>query len=232
MVGDPLAALNDALAGTRAAGSARVELASESSWDLPAFVQRRRGGLLRPVIDAGKAAARRPLEQTCEGVVDLDGRRYMLDYGSFARLYADGHEWSGRSGRAIATLSGADRSLLASPLWLLDVLTGATAALEEGTETVRGTPCRRLATMVDLGVASGRTPGGIVVPRMRFEDLLAFPVNAWIDDAHVRRVRVGLEHQTDTVTLCDFSVSLDLDWTRLPESAADDTAGRAHDTRS
>lgn len=222
MIDDPLAALKDALVRTHQAGSARVELETEHSWELPAFPHRRRGGLLRPVIDVGKAAGSRSFEKlqrrslTGEGVVDLGGRRYMLDHGHWARLYADGHEWSGRSGRAIATLP-AGASALVSPLWLLDVLAGATQATDEGVEAVRGTPCRKLATIVDLGLASGRTPDGIVVPRRRFEDLLAFPVSAWIDDTHVRRVRVCLDHETDTISLWDFSVSLDLDWTRLPE---------------
>jgi hypothetical protein len=103
---------------------------------------------------------------------------------------------------------------------LVDILAGLTAATDEGTDDVRGTPSRRFTATVDLSRASRITPGGVAVPmlmRGRFEDLLALPVEVCVDDEHVRRVRFRPEHRTETLELWDFGVSLDgLDWTRLP----------------
>ncbi len=41
---------------------------------------------------------------SAEGVVDLVGRRLMMDFGSYAVVLTEGRRWSGRSGRAISTL--------------------------------------------------------------------------------------------------------------------------------
>ncbi|MEA2512675.1 MAG: hypothetical protein QOJ59_2162, partial [Thermomicrobiales bacterium] len=81
---------------------------------MPTMPQRRRGGLLRPLTRLGKAAGKRLWtramgdfdfrRQEAEGVIDLAQRRYMLDYGHYARLFADGREWDGRSGRLLSTL--------------------------------------------------------------------------------------------------------------------------------
>lgn len=97
---------------TRAAASARIELSTDHTWEMPPVPKRRRGGLMRPVTSAAKAAGKRLLRaaerrfdfrhQTAEGVIHLEERRYMLDYGSYARLYAAGKEWHGRSGRRLS----------------------------------------------------------------------------------------------------------------------------------
>jgi hypothetical protein len=142
---------------------------------------------VRPVISVAKATGKRMLNaatrafdfrhRSAEGVIDLPRRRYMLDYGSYARLYADGKEWDGRSGRLLSTLPP-DGHELPTPLWLLDILGGLTAATHEGAEDVRGTECGRFTATVDVSRASRVTPGGVAVPALRrFEDLLALPVN-------------------------------------------------------
>jgi len=220
-------ALADAHARTLAAGAARIELVAEQIFDWPQMPRRRRGGLLRPVGRLAKAAGKLLLKAatrthdfrhvSSEGVVDFAGRRYMLDHGSYAQLYAGGRHWDGRSGRPLATLPP-EEDKLPTPLWLLDILAGLTAATDEGTEDVRGTSCRRFAATVDLSRASKATPGGVAVPKLaRFEELLALPVTVWIDDAHVRRVRYDYGFLKETVELWDFDVRPeDLDWTRLP----------------
>lgn len=212
---------------TRAAGSARIELLTDFTFEMPPTPGRWRGMLLRPMISVARAAGRRLLKavapgfdfrhQTAEGVIDLLGRRYMLDYGSYARLYADGREWEGRSGRLLATLPP-NAQELPSPLWLLDILADLTGATEEGTEDVRGTVCRRFRANVDLSRAAKVTPGGVAVWTVgRFDGMLTLPVELCLDDEHVRRVRVLPEHGTETLELWDFGVSLGgLDWSRLP----------------
>ena len=227
----PLAAVQAARAHTLAAASARIELAINRNWEMPSMPDQRRGGLLRPLLSASKWTARKLLKaaapnldfrhQTAEGVIDMSRRRYMLDYGYFAVLYADGQEWGGRSGRAIATLPS-DVEAVPTPLWLLDLLAGLTDTSDLDTEDVRGVPCRHLVGKADLSVASQATSAGVAVPaRGRFEDLLALPIDVWVDSTHIRRVRFdshqSVEHRTETLELCDFGVRLDdFDWTRLP----------------
>jgi len=226
---------------TLAAGSARILLCVAQSWPMPPMPQRRRGGLLRPVLKLGMFAGKRVWtlvtrdfdfgHREAEGVLDISGRRYMLDYGSYARLYADHREWDGRSGRSLSTLPpSCDQT--PTPLWLLDLLAGITDVSDQGSDSVRGTSCRHLVAKTDLSRASPATPDGIVPPRVsRFEDLLALPVDAWVDDQHIRRLRLKTESppevRTETLDLWDHGTRLDgLDWTRLPtfrspEEAAD-----------
>ncbi|MEA2581937.1 MAG: hypothetical protein QOF33_22, partial [Thermomicrobiales bacterium] len=142
-------ALDSARRRTLAAASARIVVSRELTFEMPAMPQRRRGGLLRPLMRVGKAAGkrlwRRALRdfdfrrQEGEGVIDLAQRRYMLDYGHYARLFADGREWDGRSGRLLSTLPP-DTDALPTPLWLLDLLVGITETRDADTEEVRGTP--------------------------------------------------------------------------------------------
>src|SRR3954452_22144868 len=238
--------ISEAADRTRAAASARIELFIDHTWQMPPMPpmpRRRRGGLMRPLTWAAKAAGKRLLKaasrnfdfrhQSAEGVIDVRGRRYMLDYGSYARSYADGKEWDGRSGRPLSTLPPDDQEL-PTPLWLLDILAGLTSVADERAEDVRGTPCRCFTATVDIGRASKLTPGGVAVPALgRFEDLLALPIEVCIDDRHVRRVRYRAEHRTETLELRDFGVALaGLDWTRLPTFRSPEEAAaiaRAHE---
>jgi hypothetical protein len=106
-------------------------------------------------------------------------------------------------------------------LWLLRLLPGTTNVALEGTDTLHGTLCQRLAAHVDLARASAASGEGLRPPPVeRFEDLGALPVTVWIDGQHVRRIR--LEHSlaptyVTTLDLWEFGVpSGDLDWSRLP----------------
>jgi hypothetical protein len=169
---------------------------------------------MRPLLTVGKAMGKPLLKralrdfdsrrQEAEGVIDFVQRRYMLDYGHYARLFADGYEWNGRSGRLLSTLPP-DPDAIPTPLWLLDLLVGITETRDAGTEEVRGTPCRRITAKTDVSRASRDTPGGVAVPKLgRFEDLLALPIEVWVDQSQVRRVRFEREAQVDAVELWDF----------------------------
>jgi hypothetical protein len=114
-----------------------------------------------------------------------------------------------------------DLGQTAEVLWLLRLLPGVTDAAVEGTDTLHGTACRRLAAHVDMHRASAATEGGLRPPPVeRFEHLRALPLTAWIDGQHVRRIR--FEHGAPakhlmTVELWDVGVPVaNLDWSRLP----------------
>lgn len=222
-----LEALAAAHERTEDAGSARFELTYH--WDMPAIPPSPRGRLVGLVLGVAKAGAkglvrlagpRFPFHgMSGEGYLDLTGRRYMVDFGSYAMLHADGEHWSGRSGRRLATLPADADHPTPTPLWLLDLLRGVVGASELEPDELGGAPVRHVTASVDLSRASAATPGGLAVPAetKRFEDLLALPVDVWFDSAHLRRVRFSTPHRTETLGLSDVGVSLDgLDWTRLP----------------
>jgi hypothetical protein len=234
----PLHHLAEAYDHAVAAGAWRVELRIDNhgSSDMPP--SRRRGGLLRPVGKAaaavGRAAwarlkARLPLDLRGEGVLDLAGRRWMVDYGSYAELDKDGRTWSGRSGRRISTLEP-DPSSSASPLWLLDLLAGVTE-VDDPEES--GDPHgRRLVAHADLREVARRLD---IDPRIPGEWTLGEPptlssigqleTEVWLDDEGlVRRVRFARRYRTLTLDLIGPAVADELDWTRLPTFRSPDEA--------
>ena len=148
--------------------------------------------------------------------MDLQRRCYMLDHGGFARMGADGKEWAGQPGRAISTRS-AEEPNSPTPLWLIDVIAGMTEATMASTDVVRGTPCTHHHVTVALSQASRVIRDAVAVPGVdRFEDVLASPIEVWIDDHHLRRVRFSQAMRIDTLELWDVGSPLEgFDWTRL-----------------
>lgn len=224
-----LSALEQAVA----AGSARISWSTDASWTFPAGPVRERGRVSTAALGVGKAAGkaiggglvkllsrgRDPWHLTGEGVLDLADRRFMVEYDTHAVLQVGAEEWSGRSGRPLDTLS-ASPSRIPSPLWLVDLMAGIKSAEDRGTEEVDGQAWRHLLATASLAEASARRPRGMASPaRERYEELLALPVEVWLQDGHLRRLRFVGEPRTDTVTFTDFGVPVDgLDWTRLPGS--------------
>jgi hypothetical protein len=157
-----------------------------------------------------------------EGFAEPARGRYMIDFGSVAKLYAGGKTFRGRSGRsveAVHPLRGGHR--VGEVLWLLQLLPGTVDASPDGTEMIRGTACRRLAVHVDLERASAASGEGLRPPPVeRFEELRALSATVWIDGQHVRRVRFEggpPVRQRATLDLWEFGVPVgQLDWSRLP----------------
>jgi hypothetical protein len=58
-----------------------------------------------------------------EGFLDFESRRCAIDFGAYAELVDGSSQWSGRSGRAIATLPE-EAAQSGNPLWLFDLLRG------------------------------------------------------------------------------------------------------------
>ena len=146
----------------------------------------------------------------------------MIDFGSFARLHAEGMSFGGRSGRSLQKLDPWPLGEgVGDGLWLLRLLPGTTDASPEGTDTLHGTACRRLAAHVDMERAAAASAEDLPAPQVgSFKELRALPVTVWIDGQHVRRIR--FEHGTlpkhlNTLDLWQFGVPVDdLDWSRLP----------------
>lgn len=155
------------------------------------------------------------------GFVDFQARRCAFDWGAYAELTHGSTQWSGRSGRAIATLPEEPARAL-RPLWLFDLARGVTEAAEVDTEQLRGQRCRRLRATVDLARVSEAVPDRTPVPGgASFEELRALPLDLWIDEeGYVRRIafhhRRKVDSQTYTLELFEFGTEDVLDWSRLP----------------
>lgn len=141
----------------------------------------------------------------------------MIDYGTYAVLQVGTQEWSGRSGRALDTLP-ASPSSVASPLWLIDLLAGIITADDRGSTQVEGQQLRHIVATANLAEASSSQPDGMPSPaRNRYEELLQLPVELWLGDDRLRRIRFVSEHRTETLMLDAFGVDIqELDWSRLP----------------
>ena len=154
--------------------------------------------------------------RTAAGVIDLQRRRYMIDFGAYAVLQTDGQEWSGRSGRSLSTLPAGD-STESAPFWLLELLVVLRSATDADRQVVRGVRCRHYRASVEAGHA------WTVLPDRWLDDRFDLPIEVWIDDRYIRRVRICAEQRTHTLELWDFGVAVDdLDWTRLPTFRSSD----------
>ena len=225
---------------TLAAPSAHIELHQELSfpgaeWPRPggrhSLVLALAGRVAKVVAQAAWTYAARRVEANRglefghfvgEGIAEPARARYMIDYGSYAELHAEGRTFGGRSGRPLQELHplpAGDRE--GEVLWLLRLLPGATDAALEGTDTLHGAPCRRFAATVDLARASAASGEGLAPPQVgRFDELRALPVTVWINGQHVRRIlfqQAGPPLRRLTLDLWEFGVAADdLDWSRLP----------------
>lgn len=234
MVTDNISTIFTALEQTLAAGAARITWSTE--WSIASRPARERGPVSTAALGVAKAAGKAvggpllglafrgydPLHPHGEGVLDLVGRRWMVDYHSHAVLHVGTQEWSGRSGRPLDTLDVATPRI-PSPLWLFDLVAGVNGAEDHGTEEVDGPRWRHLLATADLAEASARRPEGMASPaRNRYEDLLAPPIEVWLDDGHLRRLRFVGELGTDTLTLTEFGIPAEgLDWSRLPSNSSE-----------
>jgi len=145
-----------------------------------------------------------------EGVIDFQRRRYMIDFGFYAVLLSGGREWSGRSGRRLATLP-ARKPREAVPFVLTDLLAGVSSATVCGCEEIRGVRCRRVEAEAPADRASAVLSVSEAISRVRM------PVTVWIADGFVRRAQVWAQDRQYAMELWDFGVDVtQWDWTRLP----------------
>jgi hypothetical protein len=203
-----------ALARTREAGAARIELRAGER-PIPATIEQPIRVLRHPmrsfarwVVRSGSAA------RSADGVIDLRARRYML-FGPYAQVFVNGAHRGGAPGRSLASLT-VNKDTAAVPLWLCDLLDGVITARETGREELRGVSCRMFSADLDDPCASQ------TVPSRWSTDPDELRPAIWIgDDGYVRRIEVHAEDRAQLIELWDFGADADaLDWTHLPTSQA------------
>ena len=155
-----------------------------------------------------------------EGILEPANGRYMIDFGSYAEIRADGKTFAGRSGKRVEPVN-LDRKK-DDILWLLALVRGVTRATVETEEVLHGTPCRRMACSVDMAAASATGEGPRTPPVDHFEQLRALPITVWTEPEYIHQIHFDdpegqeLDRQL-TLELWDFgTASGELDWSRLP----------------
>ena len=221
---------------TLAAPSARI--ASRYDWHFPPLAEsplatRLIGSAVKAVWKRVAPPGQELGHGTAEGFAEPAAGRYMIDFGGWAEIWTEGETFGGKHGRSLDSLSPRSAHTGSGDvLWLLRLLPGLTEASPDGTETLRGTACRKFAVRVDtaraavaskveLRVSRGVSPGQ--------ERSLALRV--WIDGRHVRQIWFQEAGKPDATTgeagngiakdltlgLWDFGVPTEgLDWSRLP----------------
>ena len=166
-----------------------------------------------------------------EGFLEPAASRYMIDFGSYAEICADGVTFGGRSGRSLHTLRPYSKHE-GDVLWLLRLVPGTTDARPEGTETLHGTSCRKYSAHVEVqrAAAASARPGLGPPSGVDFTQPPTLVLTVWIDGLHIRRVQFadGAPRQTRpaqggsvrkilTLDRWDFGEPVrELDWSRLP----------------
>jgi hypothetical protein len=213
-----LGEVTERTAATLAVPSARIEFRSDIEVVPVQPRERRRPGFagrlarraaraawerVAPGWDAGRV--RDAFEhQLGEGVLEPAAGRYLVDYGGYAQLLADGKRFGGLSGQPLQ-LRHQERhppEQPNDPLTFLTMLRQVSAARYAGGDPVRGTMCRKVN--VQAGSAE---------------------LTVWIDENHVRRIQSVIRTstaystaaRTQTLELWDFGAADgSLDWSRLP----------------
>jgi hypothetical protein len=219
--GDP-AALAEVIAcvgRTLAAASARLVIQADTDIDRdpepetdrrPGPIGRLAGRAVRRLL--GPAAAdismaelrERVLHQYGAGFIEPAAGRFLVDFGGYAEMLVDGRRYGGLPGQPLGPRheQRPHRNRRDDPLDALRKLQRATEARWAGTERVRWTTCRVVAT------------------RVNDEDF-----TVWLNDQRVQRFRTvhrgsgrsGQATTTETTELWDYGTPVDdLDWSRLP----------------
>jgi hypothetical protein len=205
---DGAAEVAEALERTKHAGAAFCTF----EWRLPLHRDRGRHGGLLPWLGR-RLAAKLGGARQAYGVVDVGTGRAAIDFGDYAIVVQDGREWSGRSGRTLASLPSR-RPRRLQPLWLFDLMTGVTEAQAADVEEVGGRACRHLAARADAVEAATHTD--FTLPsKARLADLRSVPFEVWIDDDGLIRRARSPEDFGMTVELTELGATAE-EWTALP----------------
>ena len=216
---DALAEVIACAGRTLAASSARMQIRTDTDLGrIPERLPRRRPGRLgrladraakrilgrvAPDLDAAEIREQF-LHQFGAGFIEPAAARYLVDFGGYAQVLVDGRRFGALSGAPLGPRYELrpHRFRRDDPLDALRKLQRATAARWAGTEQVRWTTCRVVATTVDDS-----------------------EITVWLDGQRIQRLqtvergsgRSALATKTETVELWDFGVAVDeLDWSRLP----------------
>jgi hypothetical protein len=199
-----------ALDRTFADGCARVEYSLDPH--LPPL-KRRRGGLLRPLLNAGATVAKRgynavaPFPLRGHGVVDLAGRRCLVAHRRYGEVIIDDRYWCGAAGEEVAALAE-DSFPGWNPLLVCELLRGAVDVAPGDEPTV----------YCDLLAAADATGGDLTIPSGvdRVSTLRRVPLHVQLAaDGHIDSVRHASHFGDFTVEVVELGVAQP-DWTRIP----------------
>lgn len=165
------------------------------------------GGLFR-ALDAILRLGRRqrqewPYRGSALGAVDLRNRRSLLQYGAsgVSILESEGQERFGTPGRPVGAFPQ-HRTHPLQPLWLIDLLRGATAAEADEDERADVANSMRYRVTTDFARVVEATGADIALPpSATYRDLSRQTVWVWIDRDEQRPRRIAWRDATSEAIL-------------------------------
>jgi hypothetical protein len=128
----------------------------------------------RSVVPASPAG----IEYT--GIIDFSQERSIYNCGTFSKLFAPGRDFIGEPGAWEA--KNHDGIVRDEPFWLLELLKATVEAVDEGTQAIGRTKCRRYSGRADFGLAAAMSKRPMAAPARDAElDLARLDIEAWLD---------------------------------------------------
>jgi hypothetical protein len=157
------------------------------------------------------------------GQIDFAQQRSVYNRGTSWKLCTPDRDYVGHPGGWEA--GEHDGIVFDEPFWLLELITATVEAVDDGTEWVRGTECRRYRCAADFQRASAGAERELASPAWSDGvDPARLALDVWLDDrARIRRA-VFYEAQSETsLELFDFGEPLPIEVPAsseiLPESS-------------
>jgi hypothetical protein len=148
------------------------------------------------------------------GQIDFARERSVYNAGTLWKLCAPGRDFVGRPGEWEA--GEHDGIVVDEPFWLLELVKATADAVDEGTDWVRGTECRRYLARADFAAAAAAARRPLARPDTDDGlDLTRLALLVWLDgDGRIRRAELPGAGSQTTLELFDFGEPLPIE---LPE---------------
>jgi len=215
------------VAATAAAGTARIRFVPHrvEGRSLEGRLVDRSSARTAAVVRLAKRAINRGLAVVppsssesgfAAGQIDFPQERSVYNAGNFWKLFAPGLDFVGQPDEWKA--GEHDGIGLDEPFWLLELIKATVDAVDDGTEWVRGTECRRYAATADFGLAQARAERPLATPSSSDQlDLARLAVDVWLDEpGRIRRAELHGAGSLTTLELFDFGEPLPIE---LPEAS-------------
>jgi hypothetical protein len=160
------------------------------------------------------------------GQIDFVQRRSVYNAGTVWKLSAPGRHFFGQPDEW--TAGEHEGIVLEEPFWLLEVINATVAAVDDGSDWVRGTECRRYAATADFRLALAGADRPLATPWSSDQlDLARLAVDVWLDEpGRIRRAELHGAGSLTTLELFDFGEPLPIE---LPDSSNTGAEPRSSD---
>jgi hypothetical protein len=193
----------------------------------PEIVERVRGSVERTCAEGNAALGYVPWSA---GSISWSPRERLgrIDFGEQRSLYAHGDdEWmllapglmlEGQPGAWSAPRDDSEVVIDDDPFWLLALIAGTVEASDEGSQSIRGSRCKRYIARADMGLAASKSVRPLEPMRASADERTdRIPIEVWLDaEGRIRRARL---HRGRAVMRLEFLSFGEVPAIELPEPA-------------